>query len=833
MKKIILFPAVVLLLSLGLVPASIVAAQGSPAAVLSAAASRTVLSGFNQAPASVRVGGELADAVAVSPKAARTVYVQYRRSGTTPFTTSYIDKASALGAFTAYLKPPAAGTWQFRLVVAATTNATAVVSPLRTVGAAGTAVTTGITGFVSTATAITVGATVRNTVSISPRASRTVEVQARRAGTSTWVKTATSGSSSTAGSFLAIYRPAAGVWQYRLLVRASLTARAALSSTRTVTARPPADTTAPGPVTGLGATVADTSIQLAWTNPADLDFTGVTIRRAVGAVPPATRIDGTAVTGGVATSTSYTDTGLTANTQYSYAVFAHDGALNHAVAATWTGKTRSSPDTRAPGPVTALLATGTDSTITLTWVNPTDVDFAGVTIRRQPGDLAPATVTDGTPVTFPPSATATSLTDTGLTAGTQYSYAVFAHDGAVNYAAAVNVTGGTSDTPPGPTTAALAVRPPYGVATTKLTVDGLFEFDASLSHASPGQTLSTATLDYGDGTGAEQLTGDSWSWVGTHAYHSAGPKTVTLAVTDSAGVTVSDVVTVTVYAAPTANIATSLSARVDVPVTFDLTSSTPAGTAITDYGMEVIGRNGTQAHGGPGPVPGTKDLTFTRPGTYQVRFTVSNDAGGSSVVDSLVVTVAGVATSAVLSTSSYGVDTTKITLGSAFDFDASLSYAGPAGVTLASVVLDCGDGTPVQAFTGDQAQWRETHSYVAAGTYPVTLRVTDSAHVTVSTVVSVTVSAAPTAAITIEGNPTGSVQVGVPVTFTLAASSPVGAAITSWTVYGEWLDGGYGTPPPATVTHAFDAPGTYTVHFDFTTAAAGLAQSSMEVTVLP
>ena len=74
------------------------------------------------------------------------------------------------------------------------------------------------------------------------------------------------------------------------------------------------------------------------------------------------------------------------------------------------------------------------------------------------------------------------------------------------------------------------------------------------------------------------------------------------------------------------------------------------------------------------------------------------------------------------------------------------------------------------------------------------LRVTDSAHVTVSKVVSVTVSVAPTAAITIEGNPTGSVQVGVPVTFTLTASLPVGAAITSWTVYGEWLDGGYGTP---------------------------------------
>jgi plastocyanin len=41
------------------------------------------------------------------------------------------------------------------------------------------------------------------------------------------------------------------------------------------------------------------------------------------------------------------------------------------------------------------------------------------------------------------------------------------------------------------------------------------------------------------------------------------------------------------------------------------------------------------------------------------------------------------------------------------------------------------------------------------------------------------------------------------------------------------------TAPPATVTHTFDQPGTYTIHFDFSTDANGLAQSSMEVTVVP
>jgi PKD repeat protein len=52
-------------------------------------------------------------------------------------------------------------------------------------------------------------------------------------------------------------------------------------------------------------------------------------------------------------------------------------------------------------------------------------------------------------------------------------------------------------------------------------------------------------------------------------------------------------------------------------------------------------------------------------------------------------------------------------------------------------------------------------------------------------------------------------------------------------VYGDWVDGGFGADPPATVTHTFDTPGIYTVQFDFSNDAMGLAQSSIDVTVLP
>ena len=119
--------------------------------------------------------------------------------------------------------------------------------------------------------------------------------------------------------------------------------------------------TPPAPVMGLSATAASaTSIALAWTNPTAAAFTGVTIRRTSGATAPATVTDGTPVNvPASSTATTYTDTGLTAGTQYSYAVFAHDGVPNYAPAATATATTTTQvgPDVTAPGPVTGVSAT--------------------------------------------------------------------------------------------------------------------------------------------------------------------------------------------------------------------------------------------------------------------------------------------------------------------------------------------------------------------------------------------------------------------------------------------------------------------------------------------
>ena len=142
--------------------------------------------------------------------------------------------------------------------------------------------------------------------------------------------------------------------------------------------------------------------------------------------------------------------------------------------------------------------------------------------------------------------------------------------------------------------------------------------------------------------------------------------------------------------------------------------------------------------------------------------------------------------------------------------------------------LDYGDSTALIALS-DVSGWSATHSYAAAGSYEVTLTVVDSAGVSATTVQTVTVSPAPTVTLT---GPTAPVTVNTPVVFTLATT---GSPIGFWIVSADPADfyfSDYGTPP-GTVTYTFTDIGTYTVSFTFTDNAGQLAETSMEVTVVP
>ena len=100
-------------------------------------------------------------------------------------------------------------------------------------------------------------------------------------------------------------------------------------------------------------------------------------------------------------------------------------------------------DTTPPSPVTDLTVSATTfGAITLSWHDPANVDLAGVTVRRRTGKVAPAGPKDGVLVARSGRTTMT-VTDSGLTAGATYSYAVFARDRADNTSTPVSVTGQT------------------------------------------------------------------------------------------------------------------------------------------------------------------------------------------------------------------------------------------------------------------------------------------------------------------------------------------------------------------------------------------------------
>ena len=154
---------------------------------------------------------------------------------------------------------------------------------------------------------------------------------------------------------------------------------------------------APGPVTGVAGTPTGTSIALSWTNPASASLTGVMIRRATGGTAPVSATAGTLVTDAATPAATFTDTGLTPLTQYSYALFAHDSTPLYAIAATTSTTTAAGPG--------AVSGTVTDA-------GGTHHGLANVTV----GVFSPSTSAFGSATT----AADGSYTVTGLAAGTDY-----------------------------------------------------------------------------------------------------------------------------------------------------------------------------------------------------------------------------------------------------------------------------------------------------------------------------------------------------------------------------------------------------------------------------
>ncbi|WP_299158102.1 endonuclease [uncultured Tenacibaculum sp.] len=196
----------------------------------------------------------------------------------------------------------------------------------------------------------------------------------------------------------------------------------ALSNKVFITTLPTPDTTAPSAPSSLAVSnVTQTTVDLAWTASTDnIGVTGYDIYNG------STKI-------ATVTTTSYSVTGLTAATNYTFSVKAKDAAGNISTASNVVGvTTKSNVDATAPTAPSSLVASNvTQTSVNLAWTASTDnVGVTGYDIYN--GSTKITTVTS------------TNYTVTSLTAATNYTFSVKAKDAAGNISTASNVVGVTT-----------------------------------------------------------------------------------------------------------------------------------------------------------------------------------------------------------------------------------------------------------------------------------------------------------------------------------------------------------------------------------------------------
>ena len=319
-------------------------------------------------------------------------------------------------------------------------------------------------------------------------------------------------------------------------------------------------------------------------------------------------------------------------------------------------------------------------------------------------------------------------------------------------------------------------------------------FDGSGS-SDPDGTVASYAWNYGDNTAAGSGVSSS------HTYGAAGTYTVTLTVTDNKGATDAVQHDVTVTAANQSPVAAFTSSSTALAASFDGSgSSDPDGTVASyawNYGDNTAAGSGVSS-----------SHTYGAAGTYTVTLTVTDNKGATDAVQhDVTVTAANQSPVAAFTSSSTAL---------AASFDGSGS-SDPDG-TVASYAWNYGDNTAAGSGVSS------SHTYGAAGTYTVTLTVTDNKGATDAVQHDVTVTAAnqsPVAAFT-------SSSTALAASFDGSGSSDPDGTVASYAWnYGDNTAAGSGVSS----SHTYGAAGTYTVTLTVTDNKGATDAVQHDVTV--
>ena len=286
--------------------------------------------------------------------------------------------------------------------------------------------------------------------------------------------------------------------------------------------------------------------------------------------------------------------------------------------------------------------------------------------------------------------------------------------GAVPRVIEISLTGFANTTLPDPS---FTVTPPTPEAGQTVI------FDAS-GTKDEGVSCLAACLyewDFGDGSSGRGM-------VVTHVY--ADPRTynVVLTVTDAAGATVASAprpVTVKSVPPPTVTINVSPDPPfIDRQTVFTATAVTPPGHSIRQYEWDFGDGSATSSS------TGSVVHSYSSLGVFVVTVRVTDDLGQVGIAARTVTVSQPVTAPAANFTFAPG----SPTVGTNVTFNGSSSTVG-VGASISNYSWDFGDGTTFDGGTSALA----THAFGAAGTYGVTLTITDSLGRTSSKTTAVTV----------------------------------------------------------------------------------------------
>lgn len=287
----------------------------------------------------------------------------------------------------------------------------------------------------------------------------------------------------------------------------------------------PPDTTPPSTPTGLVVTaVSSTQINLTWMASTDnVGVTGYKVERCSGV--------GCSNFAQIAmpTSASYSDTGLTGSSSYSYRVRATDAAGNLSSYSLASSATTAPPTFTSPSNLTATAVSS--SQINLSWMAGTET---GGTISQYLVERcsAPGCVNFAQIATT----TNTNLIDTGLSASTSYSYRVRATDAAGNLSGFSGTSSGTTLASGG--TISVSISPKRGgvVTSQTITLTAMVNNDvgsAGVTWSTTGGTLTGQTLT---STTFSSTTAGSFTITAKSKADTTQSASATIGVTDLAGV---------------------------------------------------------------------------------------------------------------------------------------------------------------------------------------------------------------------------------------------------------------------------------------------------------